>query len=234
MKHTRSSAEWDIRNAVVDFIRSNVPNARIVHELNVAGQGSNRADLAAIEPTRITLFEIKSAKDTLNRLAAQQAAFVRCSHEFVVVAHAKHFIFEETGSYRHPVKRLNADDYSWHALVWEWPEPEPYSGLGDFRWRLVRHNQWKNKRRSIEPKAAALLQLLWRDELFEACQLLGVPVPRRATIHDLIAEMCWCLNGEAIAKLVCSTLRRREFHESDAPIIDKITTANMVLSGGSA
>lgn len=40
----RSSDEQEIRDFVVAKLRQLMPSARIVHELNVSGQGSNRLD----------------------------------------------------------------------------------------------------------------------------------------------------------------------------------------------
>jgi len=66
-----SASEEEIRAAVVGRLRELMPDARIVHELNVAGQGSNRIDVAAIGKQAIVGVEIKSRKDVLKRLDEQ-------------------------------------------------------------------------------------------------------------------------------------------------------------------
>ncbi|MBZ9600724.1 hypothetical protein [Phyllobacterium chamaecytisi] len=219
MKHSRSSAEWEIRDALVTYCRASMPTGRIVHELNTSGQGSCRADLAVIEPDYLTLFEIKSQKDTLKRLPEQSKAFEACSHEFIICAHTKHFIFEETEHYTCPVKRLNADGFAWRDdHVWEYPEPPKYTGLGDFRWKLRRNDQWK-KGRPFEPRALSMLSMLWQEELVNICHAHRIAVTTRATIPVCIKEITWHMTGQEICKAVCRALRARTFTEADAPMM---------------
>ncbi len=90
MAARRSSAESDIRAAVVEWVRADTPGARVVHELNVEC-GETRADVAAIEPERLTLFEIKSKLDTLKRLDKQYRQFQAVSHRAFVVADERWF-----------------------------------------------------------------------------------------------------------------------------------------------
>ncbi|MGX1741606.1 hypothetical protein ACWIEX_08630 [Bosea sp. NPDC055353] len=96
-----SADEEEIRAAVIVRLRELMPNARLVHELNVAGQGSNRIDVAAIDRQVIVAVEIKSRKDTLKRLGEQWDAFTRCCHYVIVAAHEKHFVEHREPGGRH-------------------------------------------------------------------------------------------------------------------------------------
>lgn len=82
MKHTRSSAEVEIRDAVVSRFRQLWPDARIIHEMNVE-HGSSRADVVAVQPDRLWICEIKSERDTLTRLAGQIADFAEADPPIV-------------------------------------------------------------------------------------------------------------------------------------------------------
>lgn len=92
-----------------------MPGARIVHELNVAGQGTNRIDVAAIETQAIVGVEIKSRKDMLKRLAEQWDTFSKCCHCIIVAAHEKHFIEHREPDWRDDVPseiRLDVDRFT--------------------------------------------------------------------------------------------------------------------------
>ncbi len=90
MKHTRSSAEVEIRDAVVARLRELLPSARIVHEFNV-DEGMNRVDVAAIGRDRMVFVEIKSERDKPHRLARQLHAFGPRCHALILTAHEKWF-----------------------------------------------------------------------------------------------------------------------------------------------
>src|SRR5690606_41993771 len=88
VRHTRSSAEVEIRDAVVTRMRELWPDARIIHEMNVE-HGSSRADVVAVQPDRLWICEIKSERDKLDRLAGQIKDFAPCCHGMIIAAHEK-------------------------------------------------------------------------------------------------------------------------------------------------
>jgi hypothetical protein len=90
MKHARSSAESEIHEAVVARLRLLLPEARIIHELNV-DEGKSRVDVAAVTRNRLVFAEIKSEKDKPDRLARQLHAFGACCHTLILAAHEKWF-----------------------------------------------------------------------------------------------------------------------------------------------
>lgn len=64
-----------MRDVVTNYLRSQLPNVRIVHEM-VMGR-INRADLAAVGRDRIVAVGLKSARDVLKRAEKQMETFGR-------------------------------------------------------------------------------------------------------------------------------------------------------------
>lgn len=226
---TKSSDETEIRTAVVERLRELMPSARIVHELNVAGTGTNRIDVAAITKSAIVAVEIKSKKDTLKRLDEQWKAFSECCHFVVVAAHEKHF-----REYRHHGQRddlpgeLRLDhpvflsSYSKANRVWRYPKPaNPSRDGGGFRY--PNGEKWFFEpliETQHQPRAASMLGLLWAEELRDECSTHRLSCSSRSTRPDMIRDMVWHLTGKEICHAVCRQLRQRHFAEADAPIAD--------------
>ncbi len=126
MKHSRSSAEWEIREAVVARFRELWPSARIIHELKV-DHGNSRADVVAVESDRIWICEIKSERDTLSRLPTQIRDFYPVSHGLIVAAHEKWtkergMVEVKGGSRRIPTLLEEAANRSGRYDLWTYPE----------------------------------------------------------------------------------------------------------------
>ncbi|AZN72273.1 hypothetical protein D5400_14190 [Georhizobium profundi] len=214
-----SSAERELRDFVVSRLRELFPTARIVHELNVAGTGSNRIDVAAVTRQAIIGVEIKSEKDTLKRLDEQWDAFSKCCHFVFVAAHEKHF-----AEYREPWMSDGSPSeidlnhpaflgvYRRRRHCWRYPTPIPQYWSRAF-------DPFKDVR--LQPRASALLGLLWREELCDEARRHSVSVGSRATRHSMICEMVWRMTGREIAEAVCRQLRQRSFAEADTPIADE-------------
>ena len=240
---TRSADEQEIRDAVVEQLRALLPGARIVHELNVAGQGTNRIDVAAIDRAAIVGVEIKSRKDVLKRLDEQWEAFNRCCHYVVVAAHEKHF-----REYRDPNWRDDVDPYidlnhplflgkyRWRERVWRHPKPEKRE-----RWEKV----WQfDPHRDLvaQPQASAMLEMLWAEELRAECGVHRIAAPQRSIRSDMIRDMVWFMTGREVVHAVCRQLRQRAFAEADPPIFETPKTSpaspnaqqHLPLSGGTA
>ena len=84
---TGSVAEERIRAKVEAGFRSAYPDARIIHELVI---GACRADVVAVTPDKLVLAEIKSERDSLERLDRQTKNFARVTPDVRVYGAAKH------------------------------------------------------------------------------------------------------------------------------------------------
>lgn len=208
-----SSSEREIRDYAADRLRQKLPEARIIHELVVGGC---RADLAAVEPERITLVEIKSERDTLKRLPQQVRHFERASHAVLVIAHARWF---DTTPYHNgrdrfvPIRELS--DGAGSSSIWAYPEEADRPMYG--AWAMPRY--WSAQ---IQPHAACLLELCWKAELLSECHRHRIAASSRSNCTDMIRDMAWHMTGAEIARAVCRQLRGREFPEADAPILEAI------------
>jgi len=191
-----SEAEEAIRSAVVEWCRVNLPTARVLHELPVGGC---RADLAAIEPMRLILFEIKSEKDKLDRLELQVKHFRRASHATVIVAARKWF--DET-PYRNGQARLVWPHETRAPSVWCHPDPGAEYAMGLHHWRLVAPD-----RRPPDPWL--LLEVLWREEIVTEARDAGLKFGMRWAKIDLMKLMVDEMPGRRITEAVCRQLRSR-------------------------
>lgn len=212
-----SSSEREIRNAVAATLRVALPYARIIHELPVGG---SRADLAAVEPSRVLLFEIKSEKDVLDRLATQMRDYCRAAHGTVLVAHRKWF---DQTPYANGHPRLAwAHETDWRCTIWAYPEPD--ASFLTHHWNLPAAGL-------AQPHAASLLFLLWRDELMQEAGRHGIGFGKKARVPDLVHLMAWHMTGRQVAEAVCRQLRARAFPEADAPILAAEPAALSISEG---
>lgn len=223
----RSADEQEIRDAVVACLRQHLPDVRIIHELNVAGHGSNRIDVAAVTPQAIVAVEIKSKKDTLSRLADQWKAFNAACHRVYIAAHEKHFREhrEKNWSDDHPSDwtldhPLFAD--KWHSMrnVWRYPAPDE---TREPMWRRT----WRVEPKELlrQPRAVDLLGLLWAAELRDECARHRLAAGSRRVMGEMVQDMAWNMTGREIAEAVCRQLRKRHFMEADQPIAEKEVAA---------
>lgn len=223
---TRSSDEQEIRNAVVLRLRELMPTARIVHELNVAGQGSNRIDVAAIDAHHIVGVEIKSRKDVLKRIDEQWKTFNEVCHLVIVAAHEKHFArFREDywSADREDILDLNHSIFfghsRWRKNVWRYPRPD-YQALHQYT--RTDGDDWRFDRlKALHriPKSTSLLGMLWASELQSECNKHRISCNSRSTRWDMIHDMAWLMSGKEVAHAVCRQLRQRPFAEADATIL---------------
>jgi hypothetical protein len=208
-----SSAEREIRDYAAGRLREMLPDARIIHELVV---GQCRADLAAVQPDRVTLVEIKSERDTLKRLDRQVKHFTRAGHDVIVIAHERWF---DTTPYQNGAPRFFPSDALVEAsgghsrAVWAYPEvPERYL-----------FGTWEPKRywsEQPEPHAAELLNLMWKEEMLSECRGYGLKATARDNMMKLTRLMQLELTGRQVVRSVCRQLRQREFPEADPPITE--------------
>ena len=203
-----SPAEAEIRDAVVAYLHAHLPDARLIHELPVGGC---RADIVAVRPDRLIIFEIKSERDTLKRLDLQLKHFGRVTEDVVVVAHRKFF---NTTPYDDGRPRCAwRTEASRARHVWAYPDgPDAYPS--EWRIGLV----WGNP---APPRLSAwlLLDLLWRVELQEICGRRLVKVRKRSTRADMMDRIVLECPGGVILPDVCAALRARDCLEADPPIL---------------
>lgn len=204
-----SAAEREIRDYAAQRLREMRPTARIIHELVV---GSCRADLAAVESDHIAVIEIKSQKDTLSRLEKQVKTFAEATHEVIIVAHERWF---DTSPYANGNPRFVPSEplqCGFQHDIWAYPEQQRSSD-GYSKWSV---SPWQ--RRQHQPRASAMLGILWKYELQAECFRHSIAASKRTNMHDMIRDMCWLMTGKEIAEAVCRQLRQRHFPEADAPI----------------
>jgi hypothetical protein len=208
-----SSVEREIRNTVIDKIRQVRPCSRIIHELNTAGTGSPRADLAVVGLSEILLFEIKSEKDVLKRLDHQWKAFKRCSHQTFLVLDKKFFVekvYANGAGTRFDPSEPLIEIVGSHVKDFVWTYPEPLRNSNRYM-----DQTWKIKGLYDTPDTRAMLNLLWRDELVSLCKNLGLPYLAKENMTKLTERLILGATGRQITEGVCAALRTRPFAEAD-------------------
>lgn len=200
-----SDQEREIRADTVARIRELLPEARVIHELNVE-QGAVRADIAAVTASNLYLFEIKSERDKLHRLSRQVQHFHPVCHGLIVVAHEKWCgRAAELGYPNCDVAKILAHHGA--GTVWQWPEPTRTWG-----------RSWSLPPTLTTPWHHRMLLLLWTDELRAVAKDVGVAATARSPGYRLATDIAAQVPGEEIEKAVCKTLRSRSFAWADEPV----------------
>jgi len=218
----RSAEEWRMREIVKTALRQRWPAARIVEEFPLR-YSTRRIDLAAFCDHEIVAVEIKSSRDTLDRLEEQLRAFLPIARVIVALAP----IWNE----RLPVKKVQHRDagQTYDCFVSQFTPAQEIirrcgSGLiatwsvdgetgligGDFP-----HVGFFQK-----PHSRQLLDLLHVDELIEIAGRRRIAHARRPRHGDL-ADACFDLMaGREVIGDVLRALRARAAFAagSDAPI----------------
>lgn len=224
----RSSAEAEVRDAVVARLRQSRPDARIIHEINCSTYGPTRIDVLAVGPTEIIAVEVKSAKDKLDRLPKQIIGMARCAHHVIAALHEKFLVEKETNEWAAHYERdgefymraLPVEINSAGINVWVFPE------LRRSMKSVVEHGHdslanWRMPPQRFDcalPSGA--LNLLWREELAWLCGSLGVATGRRSTMDDMVSALRWNCNGRELTKGICAALRTRRCAEADPEIME--------------
>jgi hypothetical protein len=196
MTHNRSSEELAMRDMLVAWGRKRWPDARVFHELTIE---TCRIDLAFITPTNLIGIEIKSSKDTLDRLDKQIEVF--CDHLPVVyVAHHQKWTDKIAHGSRLEVF-LNDDG-------------PVKSGVYEHGWKPDRIN-WRVYTR--------LLDILWADELRAIGNRHLFGFTKKSTMGHMLPVLAAKLTGEQILHEACHELRGRPTFNlaSDAQICER-------------
>lgn len=226
----RSSAEAEIRDAVVARIRERRPNARIIHEINVSTYGPNRIDLIAVDREEIIAVEVKSAKDKLDRLPAQIESMKKCSHHVIAAIHEKFLVEQKSNdvSAHHEkngeffMRRIPDGITVCSHDVWVFPEKRRAM-------KSVEEGGYDGMERWTFPKATleralpwSAINILWREELYDLCGMLRVSAARRSTMDEMASALRWHCTGKELTRGICGMLRARRCVEADPEIIEKI------------
>lgn len=225
----RSSAEGEIRTAVVDRLRIIRPNARIMHEVNCACFGPNRIDVIAVDTAEIIAVEIKSEKDKLTRLAAQIASMRTMSHHVIAALHEK-FLVEWERPTNESSAHYERDGQFWmrdvprearDAIPWVFPERRR-TMQADVHPSHDRLAVWKRPDDKFQSANLGCLDMLWAEEMRLFCQMNGLHVTARSSRGSMLPLIRWNCTGGQITKGVCAILRARKCPEADAPIELKV------------
>jgi hypothetical protein len=186
----------EIRHALLQDLHKkyhNDSNTLIVEEFGLC-QGNARVDIAVINGT-MHGYEIKSEKDTLNRLYRQQAIYSKVLDYVTVIASSRH------------LQRINEVIPDW------W-------GLNEAKWKnqTVKIVEVRPHRENNEIEPTALVQLLWRDEAFDILERRnlhkGLTRKPRALLWKRIIE---CLTFDELHLEIRVRIKSREFWRSDQP-----------------
>ncbi len=178
----------DVRSAVLHGLalqHANDPDTRVVQEMGV-WSGSVRIDVAVING-ELCGFELKSDRDTLERLPAQAELYSRVFDRVTLVVGSKH-----QGKARRVIPR-------WWGVIEATAAPE------GVRLMLRREAQ-----RNPNPDPVMLARLLWRDEALVALEGLGaadgVRSKSASAVHQRLAESVTVAQLSAIVR---DTLKAR-------------------------
>lgn len=174
----------DIRLALREGLEA-IPDSLVVEEMGLC-QGSVRIDIAVIGRT-LDGYEIKSERDTLDRLAAQQEIYSRALDFVTVVTNEPH------------IKQILSRVPTWWGIT----EAKLVDGRVCFH--TIRDGSANT---TIDP--FALVQLLWRNETLDALRTREldrglIRKPRQVLWNQLIDA----LSLEDLREVVCRQLRAR-------------------------
>jgi hypothetical protein len=180
----------DIRRSLRVEVRrlyANDPDALIVDELGLS-QGDARVDLAVVNGS-LHGYEIKSDFDTLRRLPSQCNVYGRTLDFVTIVVSAKH------------AKAIRAIIPRWWGI---WTVVRPSAERVEFRQvRAPRHN--------VGVSAAAVAELLWRDEVLEELAARALARGLRAKPRrELWQRLATSLPLTELCAVVRERLKRRE------------------------
>ncbi len=202
----RSSEEFAMREAIAAWGRKRWPGARLVHELVVAQEC--RVDMAFIGTDSITGIEIKSSRDTLDRLENQVRVF-RAHLPSVIVAVAPKWMTD--GYFNHGF-RLDG----WVCCT---------------ETQVIATGVIGEPRRQV---TAPMLDLLWASELRAIAARTRVSTDPRRPGYRIIPDLARMLTGDEIVREVCRELRARDAFPktaghpaSDPPISFDMIRANI-------
>jgi len=178
----------EIRSALrnkLRLIHADEPDTAIIDELSLS-QGQARVDLAVVNGS-FSGYEIKSDRDTLSRLPHQLAVYELCFNTITIVVGSSH-----------------VDACAESVPEW-WGIWEASRGANTAVALEERRAPITNDR--ISPQR--VVQLLWRDEVFDVLKELGINARAKATRRELWEMLVGALSPQDLFKTVRDRLRVR-------------------------
>lgn len=180
----------DIRPGLMAIVRTEHPDAAIFEEFPVCRKG--RADLVAVNAA-LWGYEIKSERDTLNRLPLQIENY-ECIFDFCTVVAAERHLNDAT------------------KIV------PPHWGIAWVRRPMHECEiiQIRKPRRNPNRKIDQIIRLLWKNEAAKTLRARGVKVSGGVSVRS-IWKMIQSLPESVIDESVRNALRSRRITAVDAP-----------------
>jgi hypothetical protein len=200
-------SELELRNGLEGVLRDRHPESRIVHEL-VMGAREVRADVVAIAPAHIAAVEVKGAYDNTTRLMHQVGMFQLCVPEVWICCAKEHA--GDARLIRHLLPSVGLIvgtnlDKGYHRGASQDP--------------LVLDIEAEPVPREVVPEM--MLEMLWAEELRNACHSLRISVHSSTTRPKCIAAL---LEKAATTELIAATCRqlraRNALWRADQPIME--------------
>lgn len=192
------SDDFAVRCAVVDLlIASGTPRRDIRHELTFdTSSADGRADIVVLSDAQLIGVELKSGRDTIDRLKTQTLTYeMRFDHQVLVYDAAHELKFRAQFGY---VSGWHAAPIRFNSGVPEWDSEGRYwNGVGV----LSRPND-SSHRKTGHVSSRAILEMLWRPEVR---QIDGSKSNRFAIIDSL----CESMPLRELRPLVVGQLRSR-------------------------
>jgi len=186
--NTRSQLrDKDIRLALRDklkAIHADESDTAIIDELSLC-QGDARVDVAVVNGS-FSGYEIKSDRDTLARLPNQLAAYELCFDTMTIVVGRKH------------VAKCKETLPGWWGI---WEAVWTMNGITFSCWREPLPNM------KITPKI--VVQLLWKNELREALQEIGVTPLLKSSRRELCDRLVSSVTPQELFQIVRHRIRAR-------------------------
>ncbi len=189
-------AELALRNSLEKFCRSRWPEARLCHEM-MMGERKVRADVVAVDPNYIAAFEVKGEYDDTTRLLHQVGMYQLCVPEvWMVVPIGRHA--EDARILRHLLPSIG-------LLVGAGTSQRNHYEFDGKDFDLV--VEAEPAPRPVHPEM--MLEMLWRDELFGACERLRVVTSKKPTRPEMVKKLLE-LPVVDLQREVCNELRGRD------------------------
>lgn len=218
----RSAEETTMRGLMVLELRKRWPSARIIHELPLR-YSHRRIDLAAVTRDEIVAVEIKSSRDTTERLESQLRGFAPVSTSIIVALAPK-------WNERLPYAEREVKGRVVYVEQFT-PAQEIIRKFGETGVRtwtvdavlgtVTPDGDW---RRPGRPWPARMLDMLHVAELADiAARHRCLEATRRTTHEQLVSACNDLMTGRETLRAVCRALRARHAfaRESDSPIVDE-------------
>jgi len=184
---TSQLRDQEIRLALRDkleAIHADESDTAIIDELSLC-QGNARVDVAVVNGS-FSGYEIKSDRDTLARLPNQLAAYELCFDTMTMVVGRKH------------VAKCRETLPTWWGIWEAVPTPDG-----------VKFSCWREPIANTKITPERVVQLLWKSELREALQGIGITTPAKASRRELWATLIAAVSQTELFRIVRNRIRAR-------------------------